>query len=131
MFIAPPIAFIQFREMKCMHFISREDKRRTNSFSIDISLLADRNHVRGCDCRPKSSNAVGCLRLAEEILAGLFGDEAGEFQFVVSALNLTFIDREFLREGRGRGQRLAGGYGLVFDVGFDLFAHLRVHGAFG
>ena len=44
---------------------------------------------------------------AEEVFAGGFGDHAELFEFVVGALDFTFVDREFLGERGGRGERLA------------------------
>ena len=78
-----------------------------------------------------SRNPVGCLGVSEEILASLFSDEARVFQFKIRALNLAFIDGEFLREHRGRRERFARSHRLAAYLRFDLFADLQVDGAFG
>jgi hypothetical protein len=36
-------------------------------------------------------NSVGCLGMTQKIFATLFGDEAGVFQFEVSALDFAFV----------------------------------------
>jgi hypothetical protein len=87
--------------------------------------------IKGDSTEIFSRDAVGGLGESEEVLANLFLNQAGEFQFKVSALNFTFIDSELLRQrGRG-GERCSRGDGLISDLSFNLLAHLRVHGALG
>ena len=45
--------------------------------------------------------AIVDARLAEKVFAGLFRDEAELFKLEVGALDLAFVDGEFLRERRG------------------------------
>src|SRR5215210_8076936 len=67
-------------------------------------------------------------RLAEEVFAGLFCDEAELFEFKICALDFASVDREFLREGGGRRKRFARSHSLVSNLSLDLFADLRVYG---
>ena len=76
-------------------------------------------------------HAVFDLWFAEEVFAGVFGDEAELFELVVGALDFAFVDGKFLAERRGGGKGFAGGDGLVANVRFDLLAHLDVDGVLG
>src|SRR6185436_9920332 len=69
-----------------------------------------------------SSNTVGCFGLSEEVFAGLFGYETGVFEFEIRALNLTFVDGEFLRQHRRRRQRLSRSNSLAVNLLFNLLA---------
>ena len=47
------------------------------------------------------------LWFAKEVFAGLPGDEAESFEFVIGALDFALVYGEFLREGGGRRKRVA------------------------
>src|SRR5215216_760109 len=63
---------------------------------------------------------------AEKVLASLLRDQPELFELVVRALDLAFIDGEFLAESCGRGELFARRQSLVLDLGFDLLANLSV-----
>jgi hypothetical protein len=87
--------------------------------------------IKGDSAEIFLSDAIGSLGESEEVLAGLFLNQAAELQFKVSALNFTFIDGELLRQrGRG-GERCSSSDGLISDLRFNLLAHLRIHGPLG
>ena len=48
-----------------------------------------------------STHAIFDLGLAEEVFAGVPGDEAELFELVVGALDFAFVDGEFLGERDG------------------------------
>ena len=52
----------------------------------------------------RSADAIVDSWLAEKVFAGVFDDEADLFEFEVGALDLSFIDGEFLGQRGGRGK---------------------------
>ena len=68
--------------------------------------------------------------MSEEVFATLFGYETGMFELEIGALNLTFVDGQFLRQHRGRRERLSRSDRLTIDLLFNLLAHLSVDWAF-
>src|ERR1043165_1638981 len=98
------------------------------------SLREERKHRRAC---LRSSlfmklliDEIGCLLFAQKITPCLLLHQPGSLQLKVSARDLAFINRESLRQRGWRRENVARGNLLVFDVRFDLFAHLRVDWAF-
>ena len=69
--------------------------------------------------------------LTEKVLNHLLCNQAELFEFVVRALDLAFVDGEFLRESGGRGKLFAGRQSLVLDLRLDLLANLGVDGIVG
>ena len=73
-------------------------------------------------------HAIIDLRLAEKIFAGVLLDYPELFELEVGALDLAFVDGEFLCESGGRGKGFAWAKGLVADLRLDLIADLQVDG---
>src|SRR2546421_12310080 len=73
---------------------------------------------------------VGCLLFAKKITACLLRHKPCSFQFKVGALNLAFVNGEFLCERGGGWERFAGYELFVSDLRFYLLKNLRVDWSF-
>src|SRR6185369_1480274 len=96
--------------------------------------LCGSSRDRGAVPRRERRNQIGSRHaiisswFPEKIFASLFFDQAELFELEVGALDLAFIDGEFLCERGGRRKRLTWSHRLVADVSLNLLAHLQVDG---
>jgi hypothetical protein len=121
MFIARTLMDDLSRGTEMRHFVPLEELEWRSVVYKNIAPM---------ERKPVSGDAVGCLWLPEKVFARLLGNQSGVFQFKVSALNLAFIDGEFLRQHCRRRECLSGSYRFAAYLPFNLFADLQVHWAF-
>ena len=136
MFIARTLTDDLFARNEMRHFVSREKLKGRNVVYKHLAPMERRRQSRFKEAdfivrQTISRDTVGCLGMSEEVFARLFCNKARAFQFKVSALNLAFINGEFLRQHSRCRERFAGRYGLAAYLRFNLFADLQVDGAFG